>query len=104
MTKTIFHETPSQFGHAQILQNFTDAVLHGEALIAPGIDGIKELTLSNAAYLSSWTDDWVELPFNEQAFEQHLAHLVQSESSAKGEMISDSDPSGQYRERWSVRW
>ncbi|MBS5660115.1 MAG: Gfo/Idh/MocA family oxidoreductase [Clostridiales bacterium] len=104
LTKTIFHETPSQFGHAQILQNFTDAVLHGEALIAPGIDGIKELTLSNAAYLSSWTDDWVELPFNEQAFEQHLAHLVQSESSAKGEMISDSDPSGQYRERWSVRW
>lgn len=104
LTQVTFEDTPSKSGHAQILQNFTDAVLHGEALIAPGSDGIKELTLSNAAYLSSWTDDWVELPLDEQAFEQRLKQLVQAESSAKEAVASDDDPSGQYRERWNVRW
>lgn len=104
LTQVTFEYTPSKSGHAQILQNFTDAVLHGETLIAPGTDGIKELTLSNAAYLSSWTDDWVELPLNEQAFELRLKQLVQSESSAKGAVIPDDDSSGQYRERWNVRW
>lgn len=104
LTQVTFKDTPSKSGHAQILQNFTDAVLHGETLIAPGTDGIKELTLSNAAYLSSWTDDWVTLPFDEQAFEQRLKRLVQSESSAKGAVTSVDAPSGQYRERWNVRW
>ena len=103
-TQMTFEDTPSKSGHAQILQNFTDAVLHSETLIAPGTDGIKELTLSNAAYLSSWTDDWVELPLNEQAFEQRLKQLVQSESAPKGAIAPDDAPSGQYRERWNVRW
>ena len=35
--------------HAGILQNFTNAILHGEELLAPGPDALYELTLSNAA-------------------------------------------------------
>lgn len=40
-------------GHKGILQNFTNAVLFGEPLLAPGIEGLQELLISNAAYLSS---------------------------------------------------
>ncbi len=49
-------------GHRTIIQNFTDAILFGTPLIAPGEEGINSLSLSNAMVLSSWTDKWVELP------------------------------------------
>ncbi len=51
-----------------ITRNFTAAILHGEPLIAPGLEGIRGLTLSNAMHLSTWTDDWVELPLDEQRY------------------------------------
>ncbi len=54
--------TEPETAHRGILQNFSDAILHGAPLIAPGEEGIRELALSNAAYLSSWTDTWAELP------------------------------------------
>ena len=45
-----------------MLQNFADAVLTGAALIAPGEDGSKTLSLVNAAYLSAWQGRKVALP------------------------------------------
>ncbi|MBM7565297.1 Gfo/Idh/MocA family protein [Paenibacillus sacheonensis] len=58
--------------HVGILQNFTDAVLHGAPLVAPGEEGILGLTLSNAMHLSTWLDDWVDLPFDEALHEAEL--------------------------------
>ena len=49
-------------------KDFTDAILHGTPLLAPGIEGINGLTLVNAMYLSTWTDNWVDVPFDEHAF------------------------------------
>ena len=60
--------------HPGITQNFTDAILHGTPLLAPGVEGINGLTLVNAMYLSTWTDNWVDVPFDEHAF---LAQLNQ---------------------------
>jgi predicted dehydrogenase len=60
--------------HPGITQNFTDAIRSGTPLLAPGIEGIHGLTLVNAMYLSTWTDDWVNIPFDENVF---LAHLNQ---------------------------
>lgn len=54
--------------HAGITQNFTDAVLRGTPLIAPGHEGIHGLTLVNAMYMSTWTDNWVNVPFDENQF------------------------------------
>ncbi|MBQ8823455.1 MAG: Gfo/Idh/MocA family oxidoreductase [Lachnospiraceae bacterium] len=48
--------------HVGILNNFVDAIENGEQLTAPGQEGMKSLTLSNAMYLSSWTKRMVELP------------------------------------------
>lgn len=55
-------------GHVGILQNFTNCILHGEPLIAPGAEGIRNLTLCNAAYLSHWTDKEVSLPLDEDLY------------------------------------
>ncbi|REE85386.1 putative dehydrogenase [Paenibacillus taihuensis] len=64
--------------HAGILQNFTDAVLNGTPLVAPGEEGIFGLTLSNAMHLSTWIDGWVDLPLDEELHEAELNKRIAS--------------------------
>lgn len=90
-------------GHAGILQNFTNAILYGEELIAPGYDGINELTLSNGAYLSSWIDDWVELPINCTQFLSELQKRVKDSPIKESGENRDFFQS-RYRDRWKVQW
>ena len=58
--------------HVGVLKAFADHILHGGPLVAEGKEGINGLTLSNAMYLSSWLDQTVELPFDEELFLQEL--------------------------------
>ncbi|MEK3660535.1 oxidoreductase [Paenibacillus odorifer] len=80
-------EIPVQDGggeqHKGILRNFTNAILHDEALLAPGEEGIKGLTLSNAMYLSAWTDNWVELPMDSDLFYDKLMEKVKNSTFQK---------------------
>lgn len=69
--------------HQGILRNFTNAILNDEPLIAPGEEGIRGLTLSNAMYLSAWTDNWVELPIDADLFHEHLMEKVRSSTFKK---------------------
>ena len=69
--------------HNGILRNFTNAILHDEALLAPGEEGIHGLTLSNAMYLSAWTDDWVELPIDGELFYEKLMEKVENSKFQK---------------------
>ena len=89
--------------HRGILQNFANAILFGEELIAPGIDGINELALSNAAYLSEWQGNReITLPFDSGLYDGLLAEKAkQSKCRA-----ADSEKSGNtsYLPRWQVRW
>lgn len=62
--------------HKRLTQNWTDAILHGAQLVAPGEEGILSLTLSNAMYLSTWTDDWVDLPLDEELFARMLQERI----------------------------
>ena len=64
--------------HHVITANFAAAVLHGTPLLAPGTDGIHGLTLSIAMHLSTWTDDWVDLPFDEALFKKLLDERIAS--------------------------
>ena len=89
--------------HAGILQNFTDAVLHGTPLLAPGTDGIHELTLSNAAYLSQWTGNRpVSLPFDTALFDRLLREKREQATAEKAPTAAPK--SGKYADRWQVRW
>ncbi|HOV69860.1 MAG TPA: Gfo/Idh/MocA family oxidoreductase [Clostridia bacterium] len=68
--------------HNGILQNFTNAILFGEELIAPGEEGINGLTISNAAYLSDWLSQTVSLPIDKVLFYDKLKERI-SQSKAK---------------------
>lgn len=98
----IKQESP-ETAHKGILQNFTNAILFGERLISPGTDGINELTLSNAAYLSQWQGNReIALPFDSELFDNLLAEKIkQSKCRA-----ANSEKSGNtsYLPRWQVRW
>ncbi|MDE7300135.1 MAG: Gfo/Idh/MocA family oxidoreductase [Lachnospiraceae bacterium] len=77
------YSVPEPDGHPIVLENFADSILNGAELIARGEEGIRSLSISNAAYLSSWTDDWVELPGDEALFEKYLGELCAKESRKK---------------------
>lgn len=98
----IKQESP-ETAHKGILQNFTNAILFGEKLISPGTDGINELTLSNAAYLSQWQGNReIALPFDSELFDNLLAEKA-NQSKCRA---ADSEKSGNasYLPRWQVRW
>jgi hypothetical protein len=65
--------------HINIIRNFSKAVLFGESLIAPGLEGINGLTLSNAVYLSSWKGKEIVLPINEDEFIKELEKRKEEE-------------------------
>lgn len=89
--------------HKGILQNFANAVLSGEELIAPGTEGINELTISNAAYLSEWQGNReIHLPFDIALFDELLANKVKS-SKYKPADGGEND-SMSYLPRWQVKW
>lgn len=94
--------TEKETAHKGILQNFTSSVLNGEELIAPGTDGIKELTISNAAYLSAWKGEAVTIPFVSAEFDYLLAERAESSSyhQNKGKALTGEG----YSARWSVKW
>jgi len=90
-------------GHRGIIQNFVNAILTGEPLIAPGQEGIRSLTIANAAYLSAWQGSaWVELPFDTEAYEKHLREKCAIQKQERSEKITGLTQ--QYSDRWQVQW
>ncbi len=100
--QTIRQDEPDP-GHIGILQNFTDCILYGKKLLAPGQEGIRGLTISNAAYLSWWTDNWVSLPLDEGEFLRRLQEKQKEEGEVAKKAVEEK-LAGTYEERWSVRW
>lgn len=70
-------------GHAVITRNWVNAIRKGEKLLAPGEEGINSLQISNAAYLSSWLDRWVDLPVDEDLYYRTLQEKVATSTFKK---------------------
>ena len=103
MDYTEISDEQGAHGHQKILQNFTDHILHGEPLLAPGYDGIRELTIQNAAYLSAWKGSIpVALPFDEAEYDA-LLQKRQALSSVASGAASDRRRT-EYSERWQINW
>lgn len=105
VTETVYECGQGVPGHELILRNFADHVLHGEPLIAPGCEGLNELMISNAAYLSSWTDDWVTFPPDNARFLEFLEKAVSdSADRQKKSGHASGNGAGGYLDRWKVQW
>lgn len=74
--------------HKGITTNWVNAILHGTELLGPGEEGIKGLEISNAIHLSAWTDDWVDLPINEDLFYSKLQEKIKT-STFKKNIVAD---------------
>ena len=72
--------------HAVIFRNFAAAILSGEKLIAPGIEGINGLTISNAIHLSDWLGETVELPIDGEKFKMMLDEKIRNSTLKKADV------------------
>ncbi len=67
--------------YRMIFQNFSDHLRSGEALMAPGEDGICTLMMANGAYLSSWLEKKISYPFDQDLYEKLLAQRAEDEKA-----------------------
>jgi predicted dehydrogenase len=58
--------------HIEILQNFTNAILHGDTLLTPAKEGIHSIELANSILLSTWLNKTIELPMDSAVYEKEL--------------------------------
>lgn len=71
--------------HIAILQNFTNAILHGEELISPAVEGIHSVELANAVLYSAWQNDTIHLPLDSKAYADALQQRIDSSTFKKRE-------------------
>ncbi len=62
--------------HRGITQNWVQAILNGTPLLAPAVEGINGVQLSNAMLLSTWLDDWVDIPVDEDVYYEKLQERI----------------------------
>ncbi|MDX2109283.1 MAG: Gfo/Idh/MocA family oxidoreductase [Verrucomicrobiota bacterium] len=62
--------------HNGILKNFTNAILKGETLMAPAIEGIHSVELANAMLYSTFVDTTVNFPLDSAAYAVELKKKI----------------------------
>ncbi|HOJ20721.1 MAG TPA: Gfo/Idh/MocA family oxidoreductase [Armatimonadota bacterium] len=70
-------------GHKGITKNWIQAITSGAPLLARGEEGINGVQLANAMLLSTWTDDWVEIPVDEELFLARLKEKIETSTVQK---------------------
>jgi predicted dehydrogenase len=82
----------AQNPHAILVQNFVNAILHGEPLIAPGEEGIHSVELANVMLFSSLLNQTIDLPMDSAAYEKKLNQLIaESRIEKKVVQVSNED-------------
>jgi hypothetical protein len=82
--------TDAAVPHAIVMQNFVNAILESEPLIAPGAEGLHSVELANVMLYSSLMDRTVELPLDAAAYETALQRLI-AESRFQKKVVSVSN-------------
>ena len=77
------YEESTEAGHILVTTAFADAILDGKPLIAPAVEGIRSLMIGNAIMLSSFQQRPVEIPIDEDAYEEKLLELIRSSTFQK---------------------
>jgi predicted dehydrogenase len=69
--------------HVGIIKDWIDSIQNDTELLSPGVEGIRGLEISNAIHLSSWLEDWVELPLDEDLFYEKLQEKIENSDFEK---------------------
>lgn len=62
--------------HTAITQNFVDAILNDEPLIAPAVDGLRQVELGDAILMSALTRKPVTLPLDADEYDRFLQDMT----------------------------
>lgn len=91
--------------HREVIQAFVGNILNGTPLVANGVEGVNELSISNAAYLSQWLGNVpVKLPFDKELFDKLLAeHRTGSFKKPQSDLSSPKGDTA-YSKRWQTNW
>ena len=76
-----------QVRHIHITRAFVNHILHGKPMAATGAEGINELELSNAIYISGYKQKPVDLPVDAAEMERLLNELARKYDTGKSENI-----------------
>ncbi len=74
--------------HSEVCNKFAAAVLRGEELTAKGEEGIRGLSISNAAHLSAWLGKEVELPVDEDVYYAELQKKIAAGKAEKDNVVA----------------
>ena len=75
---------PAPNGHVEVMKNWVSAILHGTELLAPGQEGTRGLTISNAMHLSAWTGETIDTAnMDEDLFYELLQKRVKESTFVK---------------------
>jgi len=78
--------------HGVLMQNFVNAILEGEPLIAPGAEGIHSVELANLILYSSLVEQTIGLPMDSAAYARKLEQLIaESKFQKKVAEVSNED-------------
>ena len=69
--------------HIEVMNKFAASILRDEPMTASGQEGINGLTISNAAFLSSWLGETVSLPIDEDKFYELLQEKIKNSTFKK---------------------
>ncbi len=103
-TYTEYSASAPESAHAGVLTAFADAILHGTPLIADGREGIRMLSLANAAYLSSWEGRPVSLPLSAEDMARFDALLAERIALSRPVGATPTTPDGKISPRWQIKW
>lgn len=73
--------------HNGILKNFTNAILHGEKLLAPAAEGIHSVELANAMIYSGFEKKPVDMPLDGTLYEAMLKEKIANSTYVKPEVV-----------------
>lgn len=73
----------AEMPHAQITQNFVNAIVQKEPLLVPGTAGLHSIELANAILYSSLINATVDLPLDGAAYETRLNELIANSTHQK---------------------
>jgi predicted dehydrogenase len=74
----------SEHQYPVITRSWAKAILQGTPMLAPGVEGIRGLTISNAIHLSAWTDSWIDLAhLDEDLFLSKLQERISTSTVRK---------------------
>ena len=91
--------------HKGITQSWVQAIRTGAPLLAAGTEGINGVELANAMLLSTWTDDWVPIPVDEDLYYEELQKRVASSKVQEGGWAGDGCAGDVLiRKKFTRRW